>query len=272
MVTRSIKIVDTTLRDGEQSAGLAFSCEAKVRIAGLLDTAGIDQIEAGIPAVGPTEVDAIQQIVANRRQSAISTWNRLKSDDIRQSMRCRPDIIHIGAPVSYAQLYVKMRRNKQWLLKELRDCVSLAREHGFDVTVGFEDASRADICFLVTVGQLLAEFGVRMIRYADTVGILNPGKAEDDVRLLHRETGLAIEIHTHNDLGLAAANAMAAAKGGAAAVDCTIAGIGERAGNCNLRDFLTIAHPSFCCAVNMEAVMALETAVRQLIPQVRSKS
>lgn len=269
---QTVKIVDTSLRDGEQSAGLAFSVADKIRLAQMMDRAGIDQIEAGIPAIGGLEIEALQEIVAQRQNALISTWNRLNPSDIQKAMRIRTDIIHIGAPVSYAQLYVKLRRNKQWLINELRMCVTLAKENGYAVTVGFEDASRADICFLVTLGQLLADLGVQMVRYADTVGVLHPTKAQEDIHLLKQETGLDIEIHTHNDIGLAVANAVAAAKGGAIAVDCTVLGIGERSGNCNLRHFLKASKPLFQSKISVESVAELEQEVGLLLPQTKRSS
>ena len=134
------------------------------------------------------------------------------------------------------------------------------------MTVGFEDASRADICFLVTLGQMLSDLGVDMIRYADTVGVLHPAKAEEDIHLLHKETGLDIEIHTHNDIGLAVAKSVAAAKGGASSIDCTVLGIGERAGNCNLRHFLLASRPDYHSKVDWAAIDKLEKVLGGLMP------
>ena len=261
------KIVDTTLRDGEQSAGLAFRVEDKIMIAGWLDAMKIDQIEAGIPALGSSEIEAVTRIAENKSHSVISTWNRLNVKDIEISARCCPDIIHISAPVSYAQLYVKLRKNKNWLTNQIQACVTKAQDLGFDVTVGFEDASRADICFMVTLAEMLKKMQVRTIRIADTVGVLHPAKTEDMVSMLIKETGIDIEFHSHNDLGMAVANSIAACKAGAIAADCTISGIGERAGNCNLQHFLLAAAASFDLPVSSEQAKWLEDNITVFMPE-----
>lgn len=231
-------IVDTTLRDGEQSAGIAFKLEDKIRLAKLMDDIGIYQIEAGIPAIGKVEKEAISKIMENRKNAIISVWNRMNLSDIKHSMECEPDIIHISAPVSYVQIYSKLRKNKQWLKGNLIECVSFALERGYKVTVGFEDASRADISFIVSLGILLKDMGISYIRFADTVGVLTPHNVSDVVKSIIKHTDLDVEIHVHNDFGMAVANSLEAAKSGAKYIDCTFLGIGERAGNCDFVKFI----------------------------------
>lgn len=238
-------IVDTTLRDGEQSPGFAFSTEQKVKLAVLLDRAGIHQIEAGIPAMGNYEKDSICNIMDCRQEARISTWNRMNKEDIQHSFDCRPDIIHISAPVSYVHIYSKLKKNKVWLQKNLQECVYFAQEKGFGVTVGFEDASRADITFMISVAEILKEMGVLSIRYADTVGVLTPSRAYQAVSEIRSHTGIAMGIHAHNDLGMAVANSLEAAKAGADYIDTTLFGIGERAGNCDLNQFISAAGHMF---------------------------
>lgn len=232
-------IVDTTLRDGEQSPGLAMSMEQKLEIARLLDEAGVYQIEAGIPAMGRLEIETISRIMAGRKKSKISAWNRLMVEDIRKSMDCKPDIIHMSVPVSYVLIYSKLNKNKTWVTKNLVSCVEYALSGGYEVTVGFEDASRADITFMIVLAKQLKEMGVNRIRFADTVGVMTPSRTYLAIRDIVENTGIEVEMHAHNDLGMAVANSVVAAKAGSNYIDTTILGIGERAGNC---DFLKFVH------------------------------
>lgn len=231
-------IVDTTMRDGEQSPGLAMTMEQKLKIASILDMAGIYQIEAGIPAMGNYEIETIGMMVQNRKNSRISVWNRLKLEDIQKPMECSPDIIHISVPVSYVLIYTKLKKNKTWIINNLCSCVLYALEKGFEVTVGFEDASRADITFMAALATQLREMGVKRIRFADTVGVLSPSRTFQAVRDIISYSGISIEMHAHNDLGMAVANSIAGAGAGADYIDTTILGIGERAGNCDFYKFV----------------------------------
>jgi homocitrate synthase NifV len=238
-------IVDTTMRDGEQSPGIAMTKEQKLQIAQLLDKAGIYQVEAGIPAVSSYEIDTIGAIVDNVKTTKISVWNRLVMADIEKSIVCRPDIIHISAPVSYVLIYSKLNKNKAWVVKSLLSCVEYAAARGFEVTVGFEDASRADITFMTTLARQLNELGVTRIRFADTVGVLSPARTYEAVREIIDYSGIEVEMHAHNDLGMAVANTIMGAKGGADYLDTTIRGLGERAGNCDFFKLVSAAYNTF---------------------------
>ncbi|OCN00071.1 homocitrate synthase [Clostridium sp. W14A] len=259
------KLVDTTLRDGEQSPGFAMTTEQKVRIAAMLDDAGIDQIEAGIPAMGPYEQDTIREIIHRKRNSRISVWSRMNAEEIRTASSCGPDIIHIGVPVSYVQIYSKLRRNKSWLLKTMLSCVELALSEGAEVTVGFEDASRADPTFLITLSNELRQKGIKRVRFADTVGVLSPSRAFQAVQELIQYTGMEVEIHAHNDLGMSVANSLAAAKAGALYIDTTIFGIGERAGNCNMSQFVRVCEPAFSIRTNRGEAREVERKAGELL-------
>src|SRR5471030_1124400 len=235
-------IVDTTLRDGEQSAGKAFSIDEKVEIARYIDENNIYQIEAGIPVMGDLEKECIKRILANRRNSLISTWNRMNKKDIQHSIECKPDIIHISVPTSDMQIYSNLGKDKIWVEKNLRECVYLAKDKGYEVTIGFEDASRADINYLIDLCKIAQSMEVKRVRYADTVGILTPSIVRDTIKNIINTTGIEIEIHAHNDFGMAIPISLEAVKSGAKYVDCTLDGIGERAGNCNLQEFMRISN------------------------------
>ncbi|GAV24359.1 homocitrate synthase [Carboxydothermus islandicus] len=226
-----VQIVDTTLRDGEQAPGVAFSLREKVTIAWMLDQLGVAQIEAGTPAMGEVEQRAIAAIVRLGLKSRVSTWNRMVLADIRASLACGVQYVHISAPVSDIQIRYKLGKRHQWVLNRLRQACLYALEHGLAVTVGAEDASRADPGFLLEIALLAREVGVKRLRYCDTVGILDPFATFEHLVWLKENTSLELEFHGHNDFGLATANALAAIRAGVNWVNTTVGGLGERAGN-----------------------------------------
>ncbi len=139
--------------------------------------------------MGRYEKDTLCEIMASRKNSLISAWNRLNKADVRHSFDCRPDIIHLCVPVSYPPIYSKLRKNKSWLTKSVKECVDYALSAGYPVTVGFEDASRADPAFMCSLAVSLVEMGVSRIRFADTVGTLTPTRTFETVRDLIKFSG-----------------------------------------------------------------------------------
>ena len=258
-------IVDTTLRDGEQSPGIALSIEDKVRIARLLDDIGVYEIEAGVPVLSEAEEESIVKIIENRRNARISVWSRMNIEDVKRSTVCKPDIIHIGAPVSYVQIYSKLKKNKGWVIKKLLECVDVAKSRSISVTVGLEDASRSDIGFILSLIKELKRAGVDIIRIADTVGVLTPNRTKELVETIVTNTEMKVEMHVHNDLGMAVANSIIGAKAGADFIDCTLFGIGERTGNCNLYDFINAANPIFAFAMNRKQIRAVEKELYEVL-------
>ena len=258
-------LIDTTLRDGEQSPGFAFDCPTKLKIAAELDKLGIYQIEAGIPAIGKDEKQSILSIMESRKNSRISVWNRMNISDIEHSFDCTPDVIHISAPVSYVQIYTKLKKNKVWLVNTLAQCIDFAQAKGYAVTVGMEDASRADITFISTILKMLSSCGVELVRYADTVGVLTPSQTENVIKEIKTVSNITIEIHTHNDLGMAVANSVAAAKAGVDYIDCTLFGIGERAGNCNLEHFVRYSKQCFDFGFPPSKLAEAQNSLKELI-------
>lgn len=259
-------IVDTTLRDGEQSPGIALGIEDKLKIASLLDQIGVYEIEAGVPVISSSEEEGIRRIIEMKRNAKISVWSRMNVQDVKRSLACRPDILHIGAPVSYVQIYSKLKKNKGWVVRSILECIDIAKSHNTDVTVGLEDASRSDIGFLLSLVKELQHAGVTMVRIADTVGVLTPTRTKELVRAIKEYSDIKIELHVHNDLGMAVANSIVGAKEGADYIDCTLFGIGERAGNCNFLDFVSSAEGIFQFAMNKKHVRSVE---QQVIEQLR---
>ena len=256
-------IVDTTLRDGEQSPGIALRAEDKLKIAQLLEEIGVYEIEAGIPVISEAEEESISNIIKNRQKAKISVWSRMDVHDVKRSVACKPDIIHIGTPVSYVQIYSKLKKNKSWVMKNVLECVYAAKSRNVDVTVGLEDASRADIGFILSMIRELKNNGVNTVRVADTVGILIPCRTKELVEMIKANSDMKIEMHVHNDLGMAVANSIIGAKAGADYIDCTLFGIGERTGNCNFYDFIHSCESVFQFAMNKKQVKQVEEMVYQ---------
>lgn len=227
------KIVDTTLRDGEQMAGVELGFKDKIEFAKIIDFTGVYQIEAGTPAMGGEEKSSIQKLVALGLKSKISAWNRMNVKDIQHSIDCCVDIIHISVPTSELQIKWKLGKDKLWVKEQMRRSIYFAAEKDFEVVVGFEDASRSSLGYLLELCKEARDLGVKQVRYADTVGILYPEKTFNEITRIKENVDVAIEFHAHNDFGMAVANSVAAVKAGAELVDSTFGGIGERAGNCN---------------------------------------
>jgi homocitrate synthase NifV len=259
-------IVDTTLRDGEQAPYVSFTREEKLHIFRCLDDAGIDQIEAGVPASGEREREIIREMLRRRRYSRISVWSRLDPGDLEACLAVRPDVVHISIPASYTHIYVRLRKNKQWVTSRLCACLGVLGGAGVEISAGFEDASRADMSFVIAVSRILADFGVRRIRLADTVGVMYPSLCRETARsfLAYADCGATLGFHGHNDYGMALANTVEMLKSGCLWADTSLGGYGERAGNCDFAALVRASRRVFELGMSPDEAAAL---TRRALPE-----
>ncbi|HAU31310.1 MAG: Homocitrate synthase [Desulfotomaculum sp. 46_296] len=236
MSERKIVIIDTTLRDGEQTAGVVFANREKIRIARFLDEMGVHQIEAGVPVMGGDEKEAITSICRAGLKASIMGWNRPVISDIEASLECGVDAVAISISTSDIHINYKLQASREWVLEKMVKAVEFAKKHGMYVSANAEDASRTDMDFLIQYAKTVKEAGADRLRYCDTVGILDPFTTYERISTIIEKAKIEVEMHTHNDFGMATANTVAGVKAGANYVGVTVNGLGERAGNAALEE------------------------------------
>ena len=243
-----VRIFDTTLRDGEQSPGASLNLKEKLEIARALEQLGVDIIEGGFPITSPDDFDAVSAIASEITQSTVAGLARCVEKDIRRAgeavKHARLPRIHVFCATSKIHREFKLKKAKEEILRMTIEGVKLAREYVQDVEFSPEDASRTEWDFLVEVCTAAVEAGATTLNIPDTTGYTTP---EEHRKLFEhlithvpgvKEKGIILSAHCHNDLGMAVANSLAAVQGGARQVECTINGIGERAGNAALEEIV----------------------------------
>jgi homocitrate synthase NifV len=232
--TRHVRIIDSTLRDGEQAPGIVFSPAEKLGMARQLAEMGVPEIECGIPAMGRREQREIQALARLGLPCRMTGWCRARLSDLQSAARCGLTSVHIAFVVSSVQLR-SIDKDWPWLVESIPEVLREARNLFEHVSVGAQDASRADPQRVREFIGLAARHGAYRVRIADTLGIWTPLQTWEFFRQLRRhQPSLSLEFHGHNDLGMATANTISAIEGGADCASVTVNGLGERAGNAAL--------------------------------------
>jgi len=249
---RKVRIFDTTLRDGEQTPGVALGTADKVAIAQVLDDLGVDSIEAGFPANSPGEFEAVKAIANAGLRAKICTLNRTVQADIDTSIKADVDEIHIFIATSDIHLQHKLKMSREQVVEKAVWAIDYAKGHGLTVEFSSEDATRTDLDFLKHVHAKVQEAKVDRIDVADTVGTISPPAMRYLIGQLKEVTRVPIAVHCHNDFGLATANSLAAVEAGADQVHVTVNGIGERAGNASLEEVVMGLRAFFGIETNVD--------------------
>jgi len=229
-------LIDTTLREGAQTYGVSFDNAARRELVKTLAASGVEEIE-----VGWAGQEGLGELISWAKglvgTTALSVWARLKAVDIDLAAAAGAERLNMGVPVSDAHLGTRLGTTRDKLLTELRELIPLARNRGFNyVSIGLEDASRADMGFMLKVARRAAELGADRIRIADTVGVMDPTAMMELVQTLRGVFPGHIAVHCHDDFGMATANAVSALRAGADFADVSILGIGERTGVSRLEE------------------------------------
>ena len=233
-----VRIFDTTLRDGEQTPGVSLSPEKKLNIAKKLDALGIDAIETGFPVISDGERNAVKMITSENLQAELCGLARTNRKDIDAAVDCGLNYIHTFIATSDIHLEYKLKMTREQALEKAIDAVEYGKSRGLQVEFSAEDATRTDREFLKKVFGEVAKAGADRIDIPDTVGYSTPQYIAEITRDAIDATKLPISVHCHNDFGLAVANAISGIQAGAECAHVTINGIGERAGNASLEEFV----------------------------------
>ena len=260
-VDSKIRIFDTTLRDGEQTPGVSITPEQKVEIAIKLDELGIDAIEAGFPVVSHGETVAIKNIIKQGLKAEICGLARAVKSDLDAAINCDLPYVHVFIATSDIHLQFKLKMNRQQVMEKAAWAVEYAKKHGVLVEFSAEDATRSDRMFLNQVFTAVANVGVDRLDIPDTVGYATPQYIEQLVKDVKAMTRLPISMHCHDDFGLAVANSISGINAGADCAHVTINGLGERAGNASLEEFVMAVQCLYGRKHNVKTELLYETSV-----------
>jgi 2-isopropylmalate synthase len=245
-----VSIFDTTLRDGEQSPGCSMDLREKVRMAEKLQELGVDIIEAGFPIASEGDFAAVRAVAAQCRNVKVAALCRTSEQDVARAAEALAHAahprIHTFCATSDIHLEHKLKKSRAEVIEMTRAAVSQARSYAEDVEFSAEDATRSDIDYLCEVLDVAVDAGASVLNVPDTVGYTTPPEMARLVRQVQervvRDRDVTVSVHCHNDLGLAVANTLAAIEAGSRQVECTINGIGERAGNASLEEIVMALH------------------------------
>lgn len=235
-MAKRVLVLDTTLRDGEQTPGVSLTPEQKLNIAKALDELGVDFIEAGSAITSEGERKGIKKIANEGLKAKVFSFARLLKQDIDLALECDVDGIFLVAPTSDLHIKYKLGSTREKVLKSIEESIEYCRKHDLLVDLCCEDGSRTSPEFLLKVLKTAEKAKADRLTLADTVGALTPGRMSDMIKPLAKNAKIPLGVHCHDDLGMATANTVAAVRSGASVVDVTVNGLGERAGNASLEE------------------------------------
>jgi 2-isopropylmalate synthase len=250
MPAHTLAIFDTTLRDGEQSPGCSMNLDEKVRMAQQLEGLGVDVIEAGFPIASQGDFQAVRAVASQCKRATVAALCRTTEEDVARAAEALRGAthprIHTFVATSDIHLEHKLRKSRSEVIAMTRQAVSQATNFAEEVEFSAEDATRSDVDYLCEVLSVAVDAGATIINVPDTVGYTLPAEFTKLINTVREqvvgEKQITISVHCHNDLGLAVANSLAAIEAGARQVECTINGIGERAGNASLEELVMALH------------------------------
>ena len=257
---KNLVLEDTTLRDGEQSPGVAFNKEIKLNILDMLIKAGVSWVEIGIPVMGGKELKAIEAMLERKGEANLIGWNRGVKEDIKQSIDLGFNHIHIGLPTSNIHLNYSVKKNRSWLLEQSANLIKYAKDRGVFVSVSAEDIGRTEIDFLKKYTNHVKKCGADRLRLSDTIGILTPERYSYIVSEITKDCSIDLQCHAHNDFGLAVANTLAGLKSGARYFHVTVNGIGERAGMADIAQVVFALKKLYGVDLNIDAIKLMDLA------------
>lgn len=238
-----VHLMDITLRDGEQAVGVIFSRWEKVQIAAQLAYMGIPALEAGFPALGPEEKDAVRAVAeaglevgASRQPLEVYAFARARREDVRDAAECGVHGVVISISTSDIHIERKFHTSRSWVLERMEEAAEEARKHALPFIISAEDASRSDLDFLTEYYRRAEALGARMVRYCDSLGVNDPFTTYQHIQCLCQALSIPIQLHMHNEFGMATANVLMGLRAGARAVAASLGGLGERTGNSPLEE------------------------------------
>ncbi|HIH44613.1 MAG TPA: 2-isopropylmalate synthase [Candidatus Methanoperedenaceae archaeon] len=260
MRNKHITVFDTTLRDGEQTPGVSLIPEQKLSVAAQLSKLGVDIIEAGFPSSSEGEKKAVRDIAQSGLDSDVCGLARVVIADIDACLDCDVDMVHTFIPTSEIQRTYTIKKSKEEVLQMAVNAVSHIKDHGVKCMFSAMDATRTDIEFLRNINKAVEDAGCDVVNVPDTVGVFVPSAMVRLISDISEVLTIPIDVHCHNDFGLAVANTLAAVEGGARQVQVTINGLGERAGNADLSETVMSLHSIYGPKTNIRTKYILETS------------
>ena len=253
-----IKVLDTTLRDGEQTPGVALTVDSKIAIAQKLDEIGVDIIEAGAAITSNGERECLKRISELGLKAEIASFARTVVKDVDLAIDNGVDCVFLVAPTSDTHIKDKLNTSRESLLKMMEECIVHAKERGVMIDLCCEDGSRTQLDFLKTVLERAQACGADRFTVADTVGVMTPFEISPIFSELSKSAKIPLGVHCHNDLGMAVANTISAVKSGATVINVTVNGLGERAGNAPLEEIAVALNLKFGYETNINLLKLQE--------------